>query len=316
MTIISKVWLALVRHKRKKLLKTHNEFIAHWKHKSLWNTTEPLNCEQFISPLCDWYYAHRGKTLELKHPKTFDEKIQWLKIYDSARTKGLYADKYQAKQLVVGEIGDTHIVPTLGVWDCFDCIDFESLPDRFVLKATHGSHWNYFVPDKHRLNTSLAKQKLTEWLSTNYAFSKGFELHYCFIKPRIIAEPFIGADPTSLLHYRFFCFNGVPHIVRLGRVYSYGKPFYYFMDMDSKQLPFAMRGGRMPAPPPSANMERMQQICVALAKDFYFVRIDFFETNGQFYFGELTFTPSSGIARWRREKYNLEYGSLLDIPCF
>ena len=170
------------------------------------------NCSpnNYEKELKNWYKRWMKKDLNLENPQTFNEKIQWLKLYDSTPIKTQLADKYLVRDYIKEKIGEEYLVPLLGAWDKFDDIDFDKLPDKFVLKCNHGSGWNIIVTDKNNFDRAEAKKKMDTWMQKNFAFCAGFELHYKNIKPKIIAEKFIEGEMHD---YRILCFNGEPKIV-------------------------------------------------------------------------------------------------------
>ena len=139
----------------------------------------PVKCYPVY--LKDFYFHKTGKQLDLENPQTFNEKIQWLKLYDSTPLKTKLADKYLVRDWVKEKIGEEYLIPLLGVWENFDDIDFDKLPDKFVLKANHGSAWNIIVTDKNSFDKKSAKKKFDKWLRTDYSL-KSFETHYRNIK--------------------------------------------------------------------------------------------------------------------------------------
>ena len=155
------------------------------------------------------YKASTGEDLNLDNPKTFNEKIQWLKLYDSTPLKTRLADKYLVRDWIKEKIGEEYLVPLIGVWDKFDDIDFDALPKQFALKCNHSSGMNIIVTDKSKMNFAETKEKFDKWLKTNYAFVGGLELHYKNIPPKIIAEKYLKSD-GGLIDYRFYCMNGKP----------------------------------------------------------------------------------------------------------
>ena len=141
--------------------------------------------------LCDWYYETCEKALDLSRPRTYNEKVQWLKLYDTTPLKTRLSDKYLVRQWISEKIGDQYLIPLLGAWDHFDEIDFDALPNQFVLKANHGCGWLVIVKDKNKFNRGDAKKKFDYWMHTNFAYCAGLELQYRDIKPKIIAERYL-----------------------------------------------------------------------------------------------------------------------------
>ena len=169
-----------------------------------------LHPDNYAGELKDWYKLHTGKTLDLENPQTLNEKIQWLKLFDTTPLKTRLTDKYLVREWVREQIGEKYLIPLLGVWDNFDEIDFDALPEKFVLKANHGCHWNIVVKNKKEFNKDDAKEKMNKWLNTNYAFIYGLELQYKEIKPRIIAEKYLENYHGDIYDYRIWCLNGHP----------------------------------------------------------------------------------------------------------
>lgn len=167
-----------------------------------------LSPQAYASELQEWFWDVMGKKLDLDNPRTYNEKIQWLKLYDSTPLKTRLADKYLVRDWVKEKIGEEYLVPLLGVWDSFDEIDFDALPQSFVLKANHGCGWNLIVKDKRLLDREDARRKFQTWMKLNFAYRNGLELHYMNIRPRIIAEAYLENDHDDLNDYKVFCFGG------------------------------------------------------------------------------------------------------------
>ena len=272
------------------------------------------NEKDFPKILKQWYKKRTGKNLNLENPKTFNEKIQWLKLYDNSPLKTKLADKYLVREWIEEQIGSKYLIPLLGVWNNFDEIDFDKLPEKFVLKANHGSHWNIIVKDKSKLDKSKAKKKFDKWMARDYAFKAGLELQYRGIKPKIIAEKFIEDTNGELNDYKIMCFNGEPKFVWVdcGRYSNHTKNIY---DLDWNLQPFKMTYpiSKTPIARPE-NLDKMIELAKILCKDFAFVRVDFYNVDGKIYFGEMTFTSMSGTDKFEPEKYDLELGNMLTLP--
>ncbi len=272
------------------------------------------NEKDFPKILKQWYKKRTGKNLNLENPKTFNEKIQWLKLYDNSPLKTKLADKYLVREWIEEQIGSEYLIPLLGAWNNFDEIDFDKLPEKFVLKANHGSHWNIIVKDKSKLDKSKAKKKFDKWMARDYAFKAGLELQYKGIKPKIIAEKFIEDTNGELNDYKIMCFNGEPKFVWVdcGRYSNHTKNIY---DLDWNLQPFKMTYpiSKTPIARPE-NLDKMIELAKILCKDFAFVRVDFYNVDGKIYFGEMTFTSMSGTDKFEPEKYDLELGNMLTLP--
>ena len=272
-----------------------------------------LDPQKYPQELCEWYKKVTGKKLNLQNPQTFNEKIQWLKLYDSTPIKTMLADKYLVREWVNEKIGEEYLIPLLGVWDKFDDIDFDKLPEKFVLKANHGCGWNIIVKDKNNFNINDAKKKFDVWMNTNYAFKNGLELHYKNIAPKIIAEKYIEND-EGLLDYKFLCFNGkVKYVwVDTDRFTAHKRDIF---DLDWNHLPFTIKfpnAKKTPGKP--KRLKEMIELATELSKGFAHVRVDFYEVDSKIYFGEVTFTSGSGIEKFCPEEYDLKLGQMIELP--
>lgn len=263
-----------------------------------------------------WYRLSTGERLNLDNPRTFNEKIQWLKLYDTTPLKTRLADKYLMRGWVSNRIGSEHLIPLLGVWDHFDDINFNELPNQFVLKCNHGCGFNIIVTDKNTFNKSDAKQKIDYWMSVNFAFQCGFELQYRDIPHKIIAEKYMPSLDGSLIDYRIYCFNGQPQQI-WADIFS-GTPNHRreIFDLSWHKLPLSClwppADGLLDNKP--KTLDEMYQLATQLSRDFAFVRVDFYEISNKVYLGELTFTPMSGTGHITPSIYNLKLGSMLDLP--
>lgn len=262
-----------------------------------------------------WYFYVTGKQLDWGRIQTFNEKIQWLKIHDSTPMKSRLADKFLVRNWVKERIGEKYLIPMLGVWDEYEEINFSKLPNKFVLKATHGCGWNIIVKNKKEFPTETAKEKFEKWMKTNYAYCYGLELHYKSIKPRIIAEEYIAELDESLYDYRFFCFNGTPRYIWVDTGSGTDNHKRCIFDLHWNFQDFKASYPFIdPLPQKPETYNEMLNCARILCRDFIFVRVDFYSVNGHVYFGEMTFTPQSGVGKWENETWNLHYGELLLLP--
>lgn len=288
------------------LLKDIKWKVRELQHRKYYYYTE----EQFTKDLQKWYQQNLGYQMDLKNPETFNEKIQWLKLFDATEEKARLADKLECRQWVSEKIGAEYLIPLIGWYKSFDEIDFSKLPASFVLKTNHGSSTNIIVKEKDFLNLREARMKMNRWLSSNYGFNKGFELHYGMIEPRIICEQYMG---ENLIDYKFFCFDGNPEFiwVDVGRYTNHCRNTY---DLNWNELPFIInRFKRVPVERPM-NLDLMSKLARKLSKGFPFVRVDFYEINGKVYFGEMTFTSSSGRDKFYPNEYDLKVGKEINLP--
>ena len=264
-----------------------------------------------------WYQRVTGKYLNLDNPRTFNEKIQWLKLYDSTPIKTRLADKYLVRDWVKEQIGEQYLIPLLGVYDKFEDIDFAKLPNQFVIKCNHGCAYNIIVKDKSKLDLAEAKAKLDKWMSENFAFKAGYELHYRDIKPKIIIEKFIENKGTDDLYdYKFWCFNGkLAYIQFLSeRNLSGLKMAFYDRKWNKQTFVYSHPLDKKTIKKPD-NLDEMIQLAEALSKGFPCVRVDFYRLNdGTIYFGEMTFTSASGNCKWNDEHINRTLGNMIKLP--
>lgn len=272
-----------------------------------------LHPENYYGALKDWFKGRCGIALDLENPQTLNEKIQWLKLYDSTPLKTQLTDKYLVRDWVKERIGEKYLIPLLGTWDKFDDIDFDRLPARFVLKANHGCGWNIIVKDRSTFDKAAARAKFNKWLNTNFAFVNGLELHYKDISPKIIAEEFIENEGMDLCDYKVLCFNGKPHyiLVDIERYTNHKRNVY---DLNWNLQPFSNYPKFEPMNKPH-NLDEMIILSKTLSMDFVLARVDFYLLNNRsLKFGEMTFTPASGQLYWDPPEYDLLLGQMMTLP--
>lgn len=258
-----------------------------------------------------------GYPMNWKNPKTYSQKLQWLKLYDHNPLYTTMVDKYEVKKYVADLIGEEYIIPTLGVWDKFDEIDFDSLPEQFVLKCTHDSGGLIIVKDKTKLDREKARKMFKIALSRNpYDVSR--EWPYKNVKPRIIAETYMEDEKTAELRdYKFFAFKGHPKAMFIAsdRASETEETKFDFFDMDYNHLPFTNghpNAKVMPEKP--ANFEEMKALASKLSENLPQARIDFYEVNGKTYFGEITFFHWGGTKPFEPAKWDEIFGSWIELP--
>lgn len=260
-----------------------------------------------------------GHKLNLDNPKTFNEKLQWLKLYNRKPEYTTMVDKYAVKEYVAGIIGEEYIIPTLGVWDSVDEIDFEKLPNQFVLKTTHGGGSTGVVicKDKETFDIRSAKEKLT-WSLNFDIYTRLREWPYKNVKRRIIAEKFLSDDThADLPDYKFYCFDGEPRYCQVIRGRNELETIDFY-DMEWNHMPFVglnpvANNGNTPVAKP-VHLDDMIAVCKKLAKDIPFSRIDLYVINNKEYFGEITFYPMSGLGEFRPKEWNVKLGKLIKLP--
>ena len=255
------------------------------------------------------------KPLHLKNPRTFNEKLQWLKLYDRNPEYTRMVDKYEAKKYVAERIGEEYIVPTLGVWDRFDEIDFDALPDQFVLKCTHDSGGLVICKDKKSLDLDAARRKITSCLKENYYWDYR-EWPYKHVKPRIIAEPYLHDDETGELRdYKFYTFGGEVKALLIisGRDTPDASGDYFDAEFHHLDMQWGYKNAKtLPAPPKS--MEDMIRLAQLLSKSTPELRVDFYEINGKPFFGEMTFFDGGGFEKIVPEKWDRIFGDWVTLP--
>lgn len=263
------------------------------------------------------YGYHTGKKLNLDDPKEFNEKIQWLKVFYHPNKLTQLADKYAVRSYVEEKIGAQYLNEIYGVFEKPEDVPFESLPNQFVIKATHTSSFNLIVDDKSRLNKKKALNSFKKWLSINQYYRMGQEWAYKNIKPRLIVEKFLKEDgKDSLIDYKFYCFNGDAKFidVHLDRENDHKQGCF---DLNFNLLPFDKSskfktiGGKIEKP---TNLEEMINLAEALADNLPFVRVDFYSVNGKSVFGEMTFYPGDGRKDFIPDKYNRIIGDYMKLP--
>lgn len=268
------------------------------------------------------YRFKMGHRLDLKNPKTFTEKLQWLKLYNRKPEYTTMVDKYAVKDYVANIIGNEYIIPTLGVWNKPEDIDWDMLPNQFVLKTTHGGGGGGVVicRDKNHFNKTEAKRKLEASMRGDI-FKSLREWPYKNVPKRIIAEKFMAPEkslaPKDLPDYKFFCFNGEPKYCQVIRD-RHTKETIDFFDMEWNHQEFVglnpvARNGLTPVARPE-NLDEMKEICRKLSNNEPFVRVDLYVIDDQNYFGELTFYPASGMGLFTPEEWNIKLGDLLTLP--
>lgn len=263
--------------------------------------------DEFLSKI--YFRIVLNKKLNLKKPKTFNEKIQWMKLYYYPYEEKVIeaTDKFTVREYLKNKKLDNILVPLLGVWNNAKDIEWEKLPNKFVLKCSHGCAYNIIVEDKNKLDKKQTVKLLNHWMKEDFG-AYNIELHYSKIKEhKIVCEEFLGND---IVDYKFFCFDAVPECVYVSNDLIHDRQAqigFYKLDgtkMDLKREDYTDFDNVIF--PPFFN--KMVEISKKLSKDFPFVRVDFFVTNNNYYFAELTFTPSAGMMPFNPEKYDLEWG--------
>lgn len=261
------------------------------------------------------YRCRLGRKLCLEDPKTFNEKLQWLKLHDRNPEYITYVDKYAVREHIRSTIGAEHLIPLLGVWEDVQSIDFDALPERCVLKCTHDSGGVIFY-DRSTSDVETVKKQLASTLKTNF-YLRGREWPYKHAKRKIIAEPLLqdGTTTGGLKDYKFLCFNGNPEMLMVCSSRTSMGLNVTFFDLDWNRLPFERHYPAAPEPLPRPDsLDKMIGIAKQLSAGIPFVRVDLYEINGQIYFGELTLYPGCGFEEFSPEQWDTRLGDMLRLP--
>ena len=268
---------------------------------------------RYPEELGKWYYRQTGKRLDLDHPTTYNEKIQWFKLYGYTDETTRLVDKYKVRDYVASRIGESYLIPLLGVWKYPEQIDFDTLPDRFVLQANHGCGYYYIVTDKSTLDREDILQKANQWLETDFSFHTGFEMQYHQIERCLFAEQYLENTEGDLYDYKVWCFNGRAEYI----MFQSNRKDDMRMDIFDREwnLMTFSRGYKNSDIPPARpdNLDEMLSVAEKLADGFPHVRVDLYRMeSGKLYFGEMTFTPSSGRRAWTPPEMDLIMGQKFD----
>lgn len=263
------------------------------------------------------FYKNFAKLVDFKNPQTYNEKLQWLKIYNRNPLYTMIVDKYKVKNFVANKIGEEYVVPLLGVWNNFDEIDFELLPDKFVLKCNHDCGGVVICKDKSTFDKTNARNLLGQHLKNNYYWDHR-EWPYKNVKPLIFAEEYmVDESGYELKDYKWFCFNGEPKLLFIAqdRDTPNEETKFDFYDMEFNHLP--IKNGH-----PSANIHRekpfgfeeMKKLAAKLSEGIPHVRVDFYNVNGHIYFGEMTFFHWGGFVKFEPQEWDNILGGWIQLP--
>ena len=264
-----------------------------------------------------FFWLVMGKRLDLVHPKSFSEKLQWLKLYHKRPEYTKMVDKIEAKKYVASIIGDEYIIPTIATYERVEDVDFDKLPKQFVIKCTHDSGSIVVCKNKNMLDKKKAIKKLAKGLKSNFV-SLTREYPYRNVKPRLIAEQYIEDESGfELKDYKIFCFNGQPKMsfVASDRQKEGEDTKFDFYDLEWNHIPVTnghpcSKNG-IPKP---KNYEKMLEIAAKLSKEIPHVRVDLYNINGKIYFGELTFFHWSGFVPYEPDEWDYKFGEYLKLP--
>lgn len=298
------------------------------------NLLDKVDDERYLKLM---WLIKMGYPLDLEHPRTFDEKIQWIKLYDRKPIYTVMSDKLASKEFVKTMIGEEYVVPIYGKWETFDDIDFESLPEQFVLKTNHDNAGVYIVKDKSKLDKDKARKFLEKHLRTKF-YKRWREWAYQDIKPMIFAEKYLDGGESGMIDYKFWCFDGEPKFIYTyvwdyeykGYDLTYGsddkifkripsnrhKGIQTYYDMDGNLLPWVRFGlpSFVSAKVLPQHFELMKKLSRTLSSGCPFLRVDFFELAGKVYLGELTVYPTAGMDRFYPDYINRKVGDMIHLP--
>lgn len=254
--------------------------------------------------------------MNIDKPVTIQEKINWMKIYDSTPLKTKCADKVLVHEYCKEKLGKDICIPILKVYDSPDDIVWNELPNKFVAKCNHGSGMNVIVKDKKSVSEKEVKEQLRVFMKDDFAFHVGYEMHYHNIPHKTFVETYMFDDKQkdSLYDYKFWCFNGVPKFYTINTGFGHGDILYYWMNGEAfdPYLKFVGKNTNTMFKKPT-NFDLMVEYAKKLSADFKFVRVDFYEINGKVYLGELTFTPGAGFFKYEDKKYDKVIGDMLKL---
>ncbi len=294
--------------------------------KNYFNINEKdLKEEDYTEYLKYKYKLETKKNLNIKNPKLYSEKIQWLKIFDNPELKTIYTDKIEVRNFIKDKIGEEYLKPIFGIWNNFDDINFNILPDSFFLKSNHGSGMYNLIKNKKEIIESVnkkeeLKEKFDRWLKINYAFKSGLELQYKNILPKIFAEKIISEKNGLVKEYQIYCFNGKPQYINLLSFFINKEKKHhhtivacgmYDKNWNKQNFDFySIQNFKVEKP---KNLIKMIEIAENLSNQFKFVRVDLVDINNNVFFSELTFSPYSGFVNIKPYKYEKILGDLIEI---
>ena len=263
------------------------------------------------------YFLLMKRKLDLKNPKTFNEKLNWMKLYLREPVFSKMVDKYEAKQLVADKLGEEYVIPSIGIYNSWDEIDFDKLEAPFVIKTTHASGVVFVIRDKSQTDWKNIKKIVNRSLKTNYFYSCR-EWPYKNVKPRILIESFVqDSKEKNLPVFKFFCFSGEPNIVQTIKndKTSYETIDYFDMDWNRLDLKQNFENSEIPLDKP-VNFEEMKDIARKLSKGFPFIRIDLFSIDGKIYFSEFTFYTDAAYQRFYPDLWDKVLGDKIDLNSY
>jgi len=262
------------------------------------------------------FYRSLGEPLSLKNPQRFTHKIQWLKLNGRLERFAPFADKYTVRGYIEKKISAQHLIPLIGVWDSVEDIPFEMLPNQFVLKLTKGCGYNYICKDLSTADINNIKRTLRQWMKEDF-YSQERERQYKPGKQRIIAETYMEDEFGGLRDYKIHCVQGVPRYVQVDtdRFTDHKSQILHTNWEDASSLNPSSFSEATTLPQKPSTLDEMLKIAAVLSADFPYVRVDLYSVKNKIYFGELTFTPGSGIVKLPI-KADMEFGEMIDLEAY
>jgi len=285
------------------------KFLRNLKRAFVYSLPETLWAEYLVAFL--YYFVNIRKFPNLKTPKNFNEKTLWRRLNEREIDYAKYVDKYEVRKHIEKTIGNDCLVPVIGVYENAEEIDFNSLPNKFIIKTTHGSGGNIVCIDKSNFNWVEAKNKVKEYLKTSY-YRQTREFGYKNIKPRVICEELLE---DNIIDYKFFCYDGEPKFIEIdtNRYTGHLRSFYKanWEEVKNAKMTYPNIPSNMLEKP--SQYDKMLEICRILSAEFNFVRVDLYHTNNKIYFGELTFFHTGGVEKIIPEEFNIELAKPLKL---
>ncbi|TYP98820.1 teichuronopeptide biosynthesis TupA-like protein [Tenacibaculum adriaticum] len=258
-----------------------------------------------------YYEYYSGKKLDYDNPQEFNQKLSWYKVFFRPKILNILVDKYAVREFVEDKIGSKYLNECYGVYESPLDVNFDELPQKFVIKGVHGCNFNLVVEDKNKLNKTKAIFLMKKWLTKNQYYRGGLEWAYKDVKPRIVIEKFLKDDVSKdLIDYKFYCFDGTPKFL-VAQSDTLGR---YFYDLKWKELPFRWKKEYKKEIEKPSNLDELINLATKLADKFPFVRVDFYSVNNQAYFGEMTFYPTDARDDFYPEEYNKIIGDYFELP--
>lgn len=285
----------------------------HRKHVDYLRSLSHEELSRYIEAL---YHFKTGRKLDIKHPESYNEKLQWLKLHDDTEIKSTLSDKYAVREWIRENIGSDYLVPLLGVWDNPESIDFDALPQRFFLKATHDSGMNIAVRDKSTLSIHEVRRVMRKWLARTYGI-EGYEPQYFDIPHRIAAEEYISQEDGNLVDYKIHCFDGVPKIIQIigdrDLKLHTAREAFFSPEWERNDLMYHTYEQYSDTPSRPEFLDDMLKVATKLSAGFKYVRIDLYHVKDRIKFGEMTFTPACGFGKWSSEENNIAVGRMIRL---